>query len=78
MHNNRRFEPPMPVNKFALKPLARQLLFAMQQTNLFDRAEIQKIKDNMNYDDPVELLSKAITELNKLRKRMNDSMERNF
>ena len=32
----------------------------------------------MNYDDPVELLSKAITELNKLRKRMNDSMERNF
>ena len=68
----------MPVNRFMLKPLTRNLLFAMQQTNLFDKAEIQKIKDNMNYDDPVELLSKAITELNKLRKRINTNNERNF
>ena len=68
----------MPVNKFALKPLARQLLFAMEQTNLFDRSELRKIKDNLGYDDPVKLLSRAITELNKLRKRINTNNERNF
>lgn len=76
MFNNKRFEPPIPVNKFALKPLARQLLFAMEQTNLFDRHELKKIKDKLTFDDPVKQLSRVLTELNKLRRKINTRNER--